>query len=122
MGPDKRSGLVNQLEKREGAFTQFRDEPTKRCEASRELLTFFTWAEGRIFSTALIFFGLSSIPWCETKKSRSFPTETSKSHFSGLRIMRGEHNLSKTWSKLWCGEVYCLDLTTMSSTYTSIMP
>jgi hypothetical protein len=77
-----------------------------------KLLDIFYVDWGCIFLIALIFSWLSSIPHCETMKP----------HFSRLSIMRVENNRSNTLAKSWRNKVRSLDFTTMSSTYTSIIP
>jgi hypothetical protein len=49
-----------------------------------------------IASIAQILSGFASIPRCDTRKPRSFPAETPKTHFLGLSFMEVAHSLSKT--------------------------
>ena len=67
-------------------------------------------------SIALIFSGLASIPQCDTKKPRSLPEGTPKTHFSGLSLIWIRRKLLKV-SRRSARRVPCsLDFTTMSST------
>jgi hypothetical protein len=53
-------------------------------------------AGGLIASIARTLSGLALIPRWETKKLRSFPADTLKTHFSGLSLVEVAHSLSKT--------------------------
>jgi hypothetical protein len=75
-----------------------------------------------MFPTAQIFSGLASILRCETRKPNNLPPEIPKTKFLGLSIMHVENNLSKTRARSRKIKDRCLVLSTMSSTYTSIIP
>jgi hypothetical protein len=51
-------------------------------------------------SIVLIFSGLASIPWHETRRPRSLPAVTPNTHFSGFSLVQVRHNLSKTRARL----------------------
>jgi hypothetical protein len=51
---------------------------------------------GHIALIVLIFFGLTSILRCETRKPRSLPAVTPNTHLSGFSLVRVRRNLVKT--------------------------
>jgi hypothetical protein len=63
----------------------------------------------------VLFSGLASIPWHETRKPRSLPVVSLNTHFSGFSLVQVMHNLSKTRARLSSRDAVDLTLTTMSS-------
>jgi hypothetical protein len=93
-----------------------------RLSAAKHPVSFYTslmWVGGRITSISLIFLGLASIPWYETRKPSSFPAVTPNTHLSVFSLVQVECNLSKTKVRLSNRDGCDLILTTMSSTYAS---
>jgi hypothetical protein len=60
------------------------------------LCTSLIHAGGLIASIARILSRFASIPRCDTRKPRSFPAETPKTHFSGLSFVEDARSLLKT--------------------------
>jgi len=83
--------------------------------------TCITQVELRIPRMALHLSGLASIPLCVVIKPRNLPLPTPKMHFSGLSLRSCFLTLARTDSRSarWCSAFW--DLTTMSSTYTSMV-
>jgi hypothetical protein len=71
----------------------------KRLRAARDPVNLWTSLRrvgGLIASIAWTLSGLASIPRWETRKPRSFPADTPKTHFSGLSLVEVARSLSKT--------------------------
>jgi len=83
--------------------------------------TSFTQVGLRIPRMASHLSGLASTPLCVIIKPRNLLSPTSKTHFSGLSLRSCFLTLARTdyRSAEWCSTFW--DLTTMSSTYTSMV-
>ena len=73
-----------------------------------------------MFIKALILAGLASIPRALTMNPRNFPNATPKVHFKGFRFMQYRLRVTKTSSRSRACLFVILDLTSISSTYTSM--
>ena len=85
----------------------------------RPWTSFRDLGEGSL-SSDLILSGFASIPRVLTMKPRNFPDATPKVHFCGLSLMPYSRSILKhsSRSETWLSAVF--DLTSMSSTYTSM--
>jgi hypothetical protein len=88
--------------------------PVIRCTPFRFLI-------GPMFMMDDILSGLASMPRSDTTKPRSMPLGTPKTHFSGFSFTPCCRSFAKTSVRSGTRFPVFLDLTTISSTYASMM-
>jgi hypothetical protein len=96
----------------------------KRLRAATQLVTHctpFRFLIGPMFIISEIFSGLASMPRSDMTKPRSMPLRSPKTHFSGFNFIPCCRSFAKTSVRSGTRSPVFFDLTTMSSTYASMM-